>query len=133
MLNILPPLITASEGNLTYFWLKSFHSFAFNYFPSKRILPTNLVVRLGEQRVGANDETMPHYEIPVTAVVGHPEFAEGSLFNDMAVLMLAMAAPSGLAHISPICLPSPSEQVGPQCVASGWGHDTISGNLNSFF
>ena len=88
----------------------------------------NLVVRLGEQRVGSNDETLPHYEIPVMAVVGHPEFAEGSLFNDMAVLMLAQVAPHGLAHISPICLPTQSEQLGQQCVATGWGHDTISGN-----
>lgn len=87
------------------------------------------MVRLGEQRVGSNEEILPHYEIPVMAVVGHPEFAEGSLFNDMAVLMLAQAAPSGLAHISPICLPTQSEQlIGQQCVATGWGHDTISGN-----
>ena len=82
---------------------------------------------MGEQRVGATDEPLPHYEIPVTAVVGHPDFEEGSLFHDTAVLMLAAPAPSGQAHIAPICLPTQSEPQVSQCVASGWSHDTLSG------
>ncbi|XP_059350546.1 uncharacterized protein KIAA1522-like isoform X2 [Daphnia carinata] len=90
-------------------------------------IPSNLIVRLGEQHVGTTNEPLPHYEIPVTAVVGHPDFAEGSLFHDTAVLMLAAAAPSGQAHIAPICLPTQSEPQVSQCVVSGWGHDTLSG------
>ncbi|KAK4004907.1 hypothetical protein OUZ56_006635 [Daphnia magna] len=90
-------------------------------------IPSNLIVRLGEQYVSTTNEPLPHYEIPVTAVVGHPNFAEGSLFHDTAVLMLATDAPSGQAHIAPICLPSQSEPQVSQCVVSGWGHDTLSG------
>ena len=86
---------------------------------------------MGEQRVGATDEPLPHYEIPVTAVVGHPDFEEGSLFHDTAVLMLAAPAPSGQAHIAPICLPTQSEPQVSQCVASGWGHDTLSGMFSN--
>lgn len=84
-------------------------------------------MRLGEQRAGANDEPLPHYEIPVMAIIGHPEFEDGALFHDVAVLALAAPAPSGQAHIAPICLPSQNEPQGSQCVVSGWGHDTLSG------
>ncbi|EFX85180.1 hypothetical protein DAPPUDRAFT_313807 [Daphnia pulex] len=90
-------------------------------------IPSNLIVRLGEHHAGVTNEPLPHYEIPVSAVVGNPDFAEGSLFHDTAVLMLATAAPSGQAHIAPICLPTESEPQVSQCVVSGWGHDTLSG------
>lgn len=89
--------------------------------------PSSLRVRLGEQRVGASNEPLPHYEIPVAAVIGHPQFVDGSLFNDVAVLMLAAAAPDGQDHIAPICLPASSEPLLTQCVVTGWGHDTLSG------
>lgn len=92
--------------------------------------PGSLRVRLGEQRVGATSELLPHYEIPVAAVIGHPQFADGSLFNDVAVLMLAAAAPSGQAHIAPICLPASTEPLLTQCAVTGWGHDTLSGQLD---
>lgn len=91
--------------------------------------PSNLIVRLGEQRVGANAEALPHYEIPVSAVVGHPEFADGSLFHDTAILMLSVAAPSGQPHVAPICLPASSEPQISECVVTGWGHDTLSGSI----
>jgi hypothetical protein len=94
-----------------------------------RTIPSNLIVRLGEHHAGVTNEPLPHYEIPVSAVVGHPDFAEGSLFHDTAVLMLATAAPSGQAHIAPICLPTESEPQVSQCVVSGWGHDTLSGKF----
>lgn len=87
-------------------------------------------MRLGEQRVGASNEPLPHYEIPVAAVIGHPQFVDGSLFNDVAVLMLAAAAPGGQAHIAPICLPASSEPLLTQCAVTGWGHDTLSGQLH---
>ena len=101
-----------------------------NFDWEHRISPSNLRVRLGEQRVGATNEPLPHYEIPVAAVIGHPDFAEGSLFHDTAVLMLAAAAPTGQDHISPICLPQQSEPQVSECVVSGWGHDTLSGKTD---
>lgn len=96
-----------------------------------RVLPASLRVRLGEQRAGAASEPLPHYEIPVAAVIGHPQFADGSLFNDVAVLMLAAAAPAGQQHIAPICLPAPTEPLLTECTVTGWGHDTLSGQLDT--
>lgn len=119
---------TASKGKLIFEILAYLIS-KFIFINFIRVPPTSLIVRLGEQRVGMMDEPLPHYEIPVSAVVGHPNFEEGSLFNDIAVLMLSSPAPSGLSYISPICLPSSSyEQLPNQCVVTGWGHDTLSGN-----
>lgn len=121
---------TASKGKASYSYFLLIGGYITERMTSSnRVNPTTLRVRLGEQRVGITDEPLPHYEIPVSAVVGHPDFAEGSLFNDVALLMLSTPAPSGLDHIAPICLPSQQEQPSSQCIVTGWGHDTLSGTL----
>ena len=94
--------------------------------------PTSLRVRLGELRIGSAEEALPHYELGVAAVNGHPSFQEGSLFNDVAVLLLDQPVTFS-QHIGSICLPQfpqYGEQLS-QCVVSGWGQETLAGNLMS--
>ena len=90
-----------------------------------RLHPSELRVRLGELRIGSNEESLPHHEAAVVAINSHPSFQEGSLFNDAAVLLLQDAVPFN-QHIGPICLPESQEPMA-QCVVSGWGQQTLNG------
>ena len=99
-----------------------------------RLNPADLRVRLGELRIGSNEESLAYHEVAVVAINGHPSFQEGSLFNDAAVLLLQDSVPFN-QHIGPICLPQ-SQETMTQCVVSGWGQDTLQGrafsNLRKF-
>ncbi len=92
------------------------------------VVPTSLVVRLGQMQLSASSQALAPQEIAVAAVMSHPDFKEGSLFNDVALLMLQRPVAFD-QHIGPVCLPSPqSTPAGPsQCLASGWGQDGLQG------
>lgn len=93
-----------------------------------RVNPTSLKVRLGELQIGSGVEALPHYDVGVTAVNGHPSFQEGSLFNDVAVLLLEQPITFS-QHIGSICLPQYAEQL-TQCIVTGWGQETLTGTLS---
>jgi secreted trypsin-like serine protease len=54
----------------------------------KGYAPGDLRVRLGEWDVNHDTEFYTHVEKDVVAVVIHPEFYAGSLYNDIAILRL---------------------------------------------
>lgn len=89
----------------------------------------NLSVRLGELRLTDQDEQLPYDEISVSAVIKHPDFQEGSLLNDIALLVLQRAAKYDL-HVRSVCLPSPQSMPSGagHCVVSGWGQAAMAGN-----
>jgi len=91
--------------------------------------PSDLRVRLGELRIGSNEEPLAYHEANVVAINGHPSFQEGSLFNDAAVLLLQDAVPFN-QHIGPICFPQSQETLA-QCSVSGWGQEALNGAAGS--
>ncbi|CAG0913570.1 unnamed protein product [Notodromas monacha] len=88
--------------------------------------PSDLRVRLGEWDVNHDTEFYPHVELDVSAVVLHPEFYAGSLYNDIAILRLISYVDfSRNPHVSPVCLPSQYSELpaGYRCWTTGWGKD----------
>ncbi|GLG97993.1 Phenoloxidase-activating factor 2, partial [Gryllus bimaculatus] len=87
----------------------------------------DLRVRLGEWDVNHDVEFYPYVERDVSAVVVHPEFYAGTLYNDLAVLRLS--SPVDLQahpHISPACLPQAHvDYAGSRCWTTGWGKDAF--------
>ena len=101
-------------------------------FCISRINPSSIRVRLGELQMASNNEPLRHQDIGVSAVMTHPKFEEGSLFNDIALMMLQQEAKID-RHVGPVCLPS--AQSAPSgagaCVATGWGADALAGQPGS--
>lgn len=87
----------------------------------------DLRVRLGEWDVNHDVEFYPHVERDVSAVVVHPEFYAGTLYNDLAIIRLVSAVDfSQSPHISPACLPDQyAEYAGSRCWTTGWGKDAF--------
>ncbi|KAE8736567.1 Serine protenase-like [Frankliniella occidentalis] len=87
----------------------------------------DLRVRLGEWDVNHDVEFYPHVERDVSAVVVHPEFYAGTLYNDLAIIRLVSAVDfSQSPHISPACLPDQyTEYAGSRCWTTGWGKDAF--------
>lgn len=84
-------------------------------------------MRLGEWDVNHDVEFYPHVERDVSAVVVHPEFYAGTLYNDLAIIRLVSAVDfSQSPHISPACLPDQyTEYAGSRCWTTGWGKDAF--------
>jgi len=65
----------------------------------------------------------------VVAIARHPNFDPGSLFNDMAVLILGKQLKFD-DHINKICLPPRGQDVTQfqrTCTATGWGKKALQG------
>jgi len=84
-----------------------------------------LRVRLGEWDVRDKSEFYPHVESEVSGTYIHPDFYEGNLENDIAVIKIGKPVDyTKQPHISPVCLPPPqSEFTGQTCTITGWGKD----------
>lgn len=84
-----------------------------------------LTVRLGEWDVRDKTEFYPHVESPVSGLYVHPQFYEGNLENDIAVIRLAKRVDfSKYPHIAPVCLPPAGADFSSQlCTITGWGKD----------
>ncbi|KAL7639535.1 UNVERIFIED_CONTAM: hypothetical protein RMT77_010036 [Armadillidium vulgare] len=82
-----------------------------------------LKVRAGEWDTQSEYEIYPHQDRFVTHVIIHPEYNEGSLWNDFAILVLE--APFVLGpNVDTICLPNHGEIFDHvSCYATGWGKD----------
>uniref|UniRef100_A0A6A7G1G7 Serine proteinase stubble-like n=1 Tax=Hirondellea gigas TaxID=1518452 RepID=A0A6A7G1G7_9CRUS len=82
-----------------------------------------LKVRLGEWDTRDKIEFYPHVEFEVSGVYIHPEFYEGNLENDIALIRtLTRVEYSKYPHISPACLPtSGASFTGQVCRITGWG------------
>ncbi|XP_071520050.1 uncharacterized protein [Panulirus ornatus] len=89
--------------------------------------PTQLKVRLGEWDVSGQSEFYDHVELRAAGVYTHPEYYNGNLHNDIAVIRLeAFVDFSTNPHITPVCLPSSSADfTHHRCFATGWGKDAF--------
>lgn len=91
----------------------------------KELEASDLKVRLGEWDVRDKSEFYPHVEYDVTGMYVHPEFYEGNLENDVALMRLKGRVDNTLyPHIGPVCLPQANNDfTGQVCRITGWGKD----------
>nr|XP_029712807.1 phenoloxidase-activating factor 2-like isoform X1 [Aedes albopictus]XP_029712808.1 phenoloxidase-activating factor 2-like isoform X1 [Aedes albopictus] len=84
-----------------------------------------LLVRAGEWDTQTRNELFPHHDRRVREVIVHERFNKGSLFNDVALLI--MDEPFVLAeNVQPICLPPKNHNFDhSRCLASGWGKNVF--------
>lgn len=89
--------------------------------------PGLLVARFGEWNTANNNEPSPFQESTVQAIVTHPQYYNGGLYHDVAVLILATPVTYAV-NIMPICMPQQGMtfQPGTRCLASGWGRSAFS-------
>lgn len=83
-------------------------------------------VRAGEWNIKKTDEPYPHQDEFVKEILIHPQYKTGSLWNDVALLVLNQAF-IVKANIGFICLPVGKLKVDEKrCVASGWGRKAMA-------
>lgn len=84
-----------------------------------------LLVRAGEWDTQTRNELYAHQDRRVREVVVHERFNKGSLFNDVALLILEQ--PLDFAeNIQPVCLPPKNTKFdSSRCFASGWGKNVF--------
>lgn len=90
-----------------------------------------LKVRVGEWNTQSSDneeeKSISHQDIDVSQIIIHPNFNNGSMFNDVALIKLDSAAILK-EHINTICIPNNEEQLNydtHSCVSTGWGKDAF--------
>ncbi|EAT46191.1 AAEL002595-PA [Aedes aegypti] len=84
-----------------------------------------LLVRAGEWDTQTRNELYPHHDRRVREVIIHERFNKGSLFNDIALLILD--EPFEFAeNVQPVCLPPRNHNFDhSRCFASGWGKNVF--------
>jgi len=88
---------------------------------------SELRVRLGEWDVNRETEFYPHVEKDVTSILIHPEFYQGNLYNDIALVKFeGFVDLARYPHVSPACLPPKYQDfTGSRCWVTGWGKDSF--------
>ncbi|XP_053682960.1 phenoloxidase-activating factor 2-like [Sabethes cyaneus] len=75
-------------------------------------------------------EKLTDQQRTVQRIVLHPDYYSGSLFNDIAILLVADRFNDSLANVASVCLPSPDEEDsfdgGRSCILTGWGASPAS-------
>ncbi|KAH8249097.1 hypothetical protein KR032_005835 [Drosophila birchii] len=83
--------------------------------------PNTIVVRAGEWDTQTKTEIIPHEDRYVKEIVYHEQFNKGSLYNDIAVLLLESSFDLQM-NIQPVCLPNVQDVFDyDRCYATGWG------------
>lgn len=86
----------------------------------------DLKLRFGEWDVHRDDEYYPYVERFVTDIVIHPEFFQGNLVNDIALIRFDSPVEFNSPHIASVCLPEPQDNfVGQRCWVTGWGKNAF--------
>lgn len=87
--------------------------------------PSTLRIRAGEWDTQTKNELYPHQDRNVQSVIIHEKYNSGSLYNDIAVLILT--EPVVLAeNVDLICLPERNTVFdNRRCFATGWGKDVF--------
>ncbi|CAL7939217.1 unnamed protein product [Xylocopa violacea] len=78
------------------------------------------------------DQPLPFYDANVKAIVTHPMFYSGALFNDIAVVVLNQPVKRN-ANIAPICIPQQGLifPAGSRCIGIGWGKNSFGGTYQT--
>lgn len=82
-------------------------------------------IRAGEWDTQTKNEIIPHQDRDVETIITHEHFRSGTLYNDVALLILK--DPVEIAgNVDVVCLP-PANQVidSSKCIATGWGKDVF--------
>jgi hypothetical protein len=82
-----------------------------------------LKVRVGEWDTLSNNTEQGHQDISVSEIVTHPNFNNGSMHNDVALIKLSSEV-AFQQHVNTICIPNPTVQSNydsESCVVTGWG------------
>lgn len=94
--------------------------------------PQKLKIRAGEWDTQTKDELFPHQDRTVRDYIIHPDYARGTLYNDVALLFLT--EPVEIAeNVDIICLPNSDDTFdhARSCFAAGWGQGKVKPNLSS--
>nr|AAO24923.1 SD23103p [Drosophila melanogaster] len=83
--------------------------------------PSSIVVRAGEWDTQTQTEIRRHEDRYVKEIIYHEQFNKGSLYNDVAVMLLE--SPFTLQeNIQTVCLPNVGDKFDfDRCYATGWG------------
>nr|XP_023026971.1 serine protease 44-like [Leptinotarsa decemlineata] len=85
----------------------------------------DLTVRLGEWDTQTTRERLPYQERGVINILSRNDFNPGTLFNDVALLVLDRPV-NGADNVGTICLPVQGERINSKnCFVSGWGKDVF--------
>merc|ERR1711971_954547 len=92
---------------------------------------TNLVVSLGEHKLGANVESLAPQTIRVERVIRRPDYTESNVNNDIAILKLSSEVVLN-NNVVPACLPTDSAKTysGQTAYVSGWGTTSEGGSTS---
>jgi len=89
--------------------------------------PSTLVARVGEWDASTNTEYYKSQDLTPSSIIIHPQFYPPGVFNDIALLVLSMAADVSQPHVGVTCLPDPSDMfLLDQCTVTGWGKETFN-------
>ncbi|PSN51774.1 hypothetical protein C0J52_05279 [Blattella germanica] len=91
----------------------------------------DIAVQAGVWKLNSLNPPKPSQTSHVAAISRHPKFDAGSLFNDLAVLVLSQPLKFD-EHIDKICLPPKGQDISQLrgvCTATGWGKPAIQGNV----
>ncbi|XP_077290833.1 phenoloxidase-activating factor 2-like isoform X3 [Arctopsyche grandis] len=89
------------------------------------LAPWKLKVRAGEWDTQTKNEIFPHQDREVVKIIKHSHYLAGSLFNDIAMLILDKPV-EDMENIGYVCLPPAGiEPPNARCFSSGWGKDTF--------
>ncbi|XP_065084975.1 inactive CLIP domain-containing serine protease A28-like [Ochlerotatus camptorhynchus] len=84
--------------------------------------PENFQVIAGDWDRRHNRERLPSQRRTVNRIILHPDYYSGSLYNDIAVLILNTPLNDSLPNVGNVCLPSPgSDFSDSNCILSSWG------------
>ncbi|KAJ8667101.1 hypothetical protein QAD02_008763 [Eretmocerus hayati] len=89
--------------------------------------PGTLIGRLGEWNTLVTNEPLPFQESPAQTVIVHPLFNPASLYNDIALVILAKPVTFAI-NVRPICMAAQGQATaaGTVCYGSGWGRSAFS-------
>ncbi|XP_026479866.1 phenoloxidase-activating factor 2-like [Ctenocephalides felis] len=93
----------------------------------------DIKVRLGEWDASSDREPIPHQEFAIESVAIHPDYNNGNLHNDIAVIRLKNNVLLGTSPlVAAACLPTRSfSNCNCKCWVSGWGKNAFTGQFQN--
>lgn len=87
----------------------------------KSKIPSNFIIRAGEWDRASTLEFIAHQDRVVNAIISHPNYYSGGLYNDVAILKFEALKLE--VNVQPLCLPDESDIVPPNtyCTVTAWG------------